>query len=333
MSTSMPEATRRSSDGVVAYLILSHHRPPQVEALAQRILGLSRRAAVVIHHDAAADDIPFAGGAPPRVHLVPRQRVLWGDWSIVEASLSLMRYAVDELDASWCAFLSGEDRPVVDLERFERDLLASDLDGLVPARALVRRPVLGRAPTAEDINFVRYRYRWRALPPVTGGGRRAVEAARRVSRYAAPLFKIEYTARRDRYFLALPRRRRLPAGWVLYSGPQWIACARRAAQVLLDADPAVVDWFRHTWIPDQSFFHTVLHNRDDLVLSDRPLTYVVPFATKRERGDMVLRLEDLDAIRASGAAFARKFDPAVDAAVLRALDDAVDTVAEGSDAS
>ena len=145
-------------------------------------------------------------------------------------------------------------------------------------------------------------------------------AARRVSRYAQALFKIEYSGRRDRFFLALPRRRRLPPGWTLYSGPQWLAGGRRAAAALLGADHGVVDWYRQTWIPDQSFFHTVLHNTPDLVLRQDHLTYVVPFATKARRGDMVLRLEDLEAIRASGAAFARKFDPGVDADILAALD-------------
>jgi len=311
----------------VAYLILSHHRPDLVETLAERVLQLSPAGSVVVHHDVSAPSLPWSGVAPARVHFVERTRVLWGDWSIVEASRRLLRYAVDELDADWFVFLSGEDRPVVDLARWEREMQMAHIDGLVPARLVDRRPSFGRAPTAGDINFVRYSYRWRALPPVAGVARRGVDLARRVSRYTQPLFKIEYTDRRDRFFLALPRRRSLPPGWLFYTGPQWMAFGRRAAGVVLDADETVVEWFRQTWIPDQSFFHSVLHNRPELVLRQTPLTYVVPHATKKLRGDMILRHDDLGSIESSGAAFARKFDVAVDAAALAAVDASVDAAA------
>lgn len=308
----------------VAYLVLSHHRPEQVEALADRILALSPHGHVVVHHDITADTTPWNGAPPPRVHLLDRTRVLWGDWSMVETSLRLVRFASDELGADWCAFLSGEDRPVVDLARWERSLQASAIDGLVPATVVDRRPAFGRSPTAGDVNFTRYSYRWREVPPVRGVTRDAVALARRFSRYAQPLFKIEYTDRRDRFFLGLPRRRRLPPGWTIYSGPQWVACGRRAMDALLHVDDTVVDWYRQTWIPDQSFFQTVVLNQPDLVVGDTPLTYVVPYKDKQQRGDMVLRMDDLAVIRRSGAAFARKFDPSIDADILRAVDAAID---------
>src|SRR5665213_2369863 len=112
--------TRTHSPFRVAYLVLSHHRPEQVEALAERILDLSPAGQVVVHHDASAPMAPWNGSPPPRVHLLPRTRVLWGDWSMVETSLRLLRFASEELDADWCSFLSGEDRPVVNLARWER---------------------------------------------------------------------------------------------------------------------------------------------------------------------------------------------------------------------
>jgi hypothetical protein len=313
-------ATPTHSPFRVAYLILSHHRPEQVEALADRILTLSPAGQVVVHHDIAAPVMPWRGTPPPRVHLVERMHVLWGDWSIVEASLRLLRFATEELDADWSVFLSGEDRPVVDLARWERDLQTARIDGLVPALVVDRRPSFGRRPTAGDVNFVRYSYRWRELPPARGVAHGAIELARRVSRYCQPLFKVEYTIRRDRFFLALPRHRRLPPGWNIYTGPQWVACGRRAAYALLHADDTVIEWYRQTWIPDQSFFHTVLRNQPDLVLSDTPLTYVIPYNVKRRRGDMVLRVDDLGAIQQSGAAFARKFDPSVDSDILRDIE-------------
>jgi hypothetical protein len=313
----------------VAYLILSHQRPEQVEALTDRILALSPAGQVVVHHDAAATGTPWSGSPPDRAHLTERTKVLWGDWSIVEASRLLLRFAAEQLRADWFVLLSGEDRPVLDLAGWELDMQAAGLDGLVPARVVDQKPSFGRRPSAGDVNFVRYSYRWRELPAWRGPARTAVEVARRVSRYSQPLFKIEYTKRRDRFYLALPRRHDHPHHWTLYTGPQWLALGSRAVERVLEADEEVVDWYRQTWIPDQAFFHTVLHNQPDLALSDRPLTYVVPHATKQQRGDMVLRLEDLGAIRDSGAAFARKFDAAVDPDIVRAVDAAIDQTDPG----
>lgn len=310
----------------VAYLVLSHDHPEQVEALAARVLELSATGDVVVHHDARAGALPWGGAPPPRAHLVERTAVWWGDWSVVDASLRLVRFAAESLDADWFVFLSGQHRPVVDLAEWERTLAAADIDGLVPAKPITTRPSWGRRPTAPDINYVRYAYRWRSLPPPTGRAARvALETARRLSRYAQPMFKIEYAPRRQRWFVGVPRRRRVMKDWTLYTGTQWIAFGRGAARVVLEVDPAIVDWYRQTWIPDQSFFQTVLHNQPGLILRDTPVTYVPPMRLARARPDwMALRREDLPDIQASGAAFARKFDTSVDAEILPLIDAAID---------
>ena len=86
----MPEAP------CFAYMLLTHRDPQHVEELARRILDLSPACHVVIHHDMAAGDLPWEGRPPDRVHFVERGRVLWGDWSIVAATLRM----VDSLPGS-----------------------------------------------------------------------------------------------------------------------------------------------------------------------------------------------------------------------------------------
>jgi hypothetical protein len=329
----------RVSGARVAYLIMSHKNPSQVEALVARILELSPSGVVVVHHDThdledgdvgnggdgGSRNRLWGGAPPPRVHLVDPIPVVWGDWSVVEASLRLLRFAADELDADWFVLLSGEDRPVRELAAWERELMASGSDGLVPGRRLTARPVFGRRPSADDLNFVRYAFRWNAVPLARARrGRSLLEAARRVSRYVQPVFKIEYAERRGAWMVGRPRRRRLPEGWDLYSGSQWMALGRRAVTALLGVDGSVTDWFRATWIPDQGFFHTVLFNTAGLSFSSQPLTYVVPHDSPKRADWMVLRTDDAAAIAHSGAAFARKFDPAVDRRIIDLVDASVD---------
>jgi len=308
----------------VAYLVLSHKNPPQVEALATRILDLSPAGHVVVHHDADATEVPWDGHPPARAHLVDRMHVAWGDWSLVEATLRLMHFGVDELDADWFVVLSGEDRPVRDLATWERELFSAGVDGLLPARALTARPSFGHPPTADDLNYARYALRWRPLTPTHPAWRHVLGPLRRISRYMQPVIKIEYAERRPAWMIGRYRRRSLPSGWAFYSGSQWMALDRRAVTALFATDPSVVQWFRHTWIPDQGFFHTVLYNHPGLTISGDPLTYVVPHVSEKRAAWMVLRTDDVGAIESSGAAFARKFDPEVDSQVIGVIDAAVD---------
>jgi hypothetical protein len=309
----------------VAYLLMSHKNPAQVEALAARVLELSGGGQVVVHHDGATAEPPWGGRPPDGVHLVDPLPVKWGDWSLVEAALALLRFAQEQLEAQWCVFLSGEDRPVMDLAAWEASLPSSGVDGYVDAHVLDTRPRLGRPPNAVDLNYARYALRWRTVlsnrHPLM---RRILGPARRVSRYLQPVVKIEYASRRQAWMVGWYRRRRLPPGWNLYCGSQWMALGRRAVDVLLSTEPWVTDWFRQTWIPDQGYFHTVLYNHPELKLSPKPLTYFVPHVGKKQEAWMFLRAADADAITRSGAVFARKFDPAVDAEVIDLLDAVVD---------
>jgi hypothetical protein len=312
----------------VAYLVMSHKNPEQVEALAARILELSPGGQVAVHHDAAATDVPWDGKPPARAHLVPPVAVQWGDWSVVDATLRLLHFGADELDADWYVLLSGEDRPVRDLATWERALQAADIDGLVPARELTQRPSFGRPPTADDLNYARYALQWRALTPRHPAWRYVLGPLRRMSRYMQPAVKIEYAARRKTWMFGRYRPRRLPPGWALYSGSQWMALGRRAVDAVFATDPSVTQWFRHTWIPDQGYIHTVLSNHGGLRLRGDPLTYVVPHISEKSEAWMVLRTADVDAIARSGAAFARKFDASVDPLVLGLVDEAVDAAVD-----
>ncbi len=311
----------------MAYLVLSHRRPERVEALADRIFELSPAGQVVVHHDATGGAPPWGGSPPARGHLVERTEVVWGDWSIVDVSLRLVRFALATLDAQWFVFLSGDDRPVVDLARWESTVRESGTDGVVASRPITERPRWFRRPSAPDINYVRYMYRWRPLPDASDRvGHAGLEGLRRLSRYLQPLFKIEYTDRRRRWFLGLPRRAgTLPGGWVLHGGPQWVAFGARAAAALVDAEPWVVEWFRHTWIPDQAFFQTVLGNHPELSMDNRPLTFLPRPKRPVDGGSwMVVRAGDLEDVWRSGCAFARKFDPDVDGGALDLVDARVD---------
>jgi len=310
---------------VVAYLLLSHKEPEQVAALAGRILELSPAAQVVVHHDRRADAVPWAGRPPARVHLVDRTPVFWGGWSIVEATLRMLGAAVDRLDADWFVIVSGEHWPVADLATWESSLARSGADALVPSVRLPRRLRFGRGDPDGNRFLARCVHRWATVPrPRTGAAHKALSALAKLSAYTHPLVKLEFSLRSDAWFVGLPRRRGPVRRWTLHKGTEWIAFNRRSAAVLTGVDPAVTRWFQRSHIPDESYIHTVLLHAPGLVVEDSLVTWVPPEPETATPRWMLLTLDQLPVVEASGAAFARKIDFARNPEVAVAIDARVD---------
>lgn len=312
----------------MAYLLLTHHEPRRVEPLIERILDRSPAGVVVVHHDAAAGALPRGGRSEARVRFVDRGPVRWGHWSMVEATLRLLRAAVDDVGADWMVLLSAEHRPLVDLGRWEDSLASSEVDAFCPGDPLPRRLRFGPDdPGGTKRLLARYRLRWHWVGrPRSELGHRVVGNLAKLTRRTHPLVHLEYAHRADSWVLGLPRRQGAMRGWTFHKGSQWVALNRRAARAVLDVDPAVTTWFRHTYIPDESYIHSIVHRRDDLRVDDGILTWVPDDPTGRPGGLMWMRLlpDDLPAVRASGAAFARKVDPVGDPGLMATIDAVAD---------
>jgi hypothetical protein len=309
----------------VAYLILSHKDHRQVMALADRIHELSPTSHVVVHHDRKADTLPWDGTAPQWVHMVERIHVEWGDWSIVEATLAMFQFAHEELKAEWCAVVSGEHWPVVNLESWERQLAAGGVDAYLPALRLPRRLHFG--PSDRDGNrfLARCVHRWfRITRPKSEFVHKALSGLSKISLWTHPLAKLEFSLRSDAWFLGVPRNRGPLRGWDLYKGSEWLACNARATAALLETDATVTDWFRRSHIPDESYVQTVLRHAPGLVIDQAEVTWVPPEPDRSEVGWMMLKTEQLALVRKAGVAFARKVDPSRNPEVIDAINAQVD---------
>jgi hypothetical protein len=317
-----------------AYLLLTHKDPRQVEALAARILELSPRGHVVVHHDLGAHDLPWGGQPPTRVHFVERGGVLWGDWSIVEATLRLVRFALEQLRADWFVVVSGEHWPVADLHQWEDTATASGVDAFAEADRLPKRLRFGRADEGANMYLSRCVHRWVSVnQPRAAAVHRAIGGLWKLSLSVNPIVAIEYSHRRRTWFFGRPRSRRRVENVAFYKGSQWIAFNRRSAESVLHTDPALTEWFRQGHIPDETYFHTVLRHAGDLVVTTDVVTYV-PIGPKTPTPRwMVLTLEDLPTVWSSGAPFARKVDPIERPEVIEALDAEVDRMRAESQAT
>ena len=112
-----------------------------------------------------------------------------------------------------------------------------------------------------------------------------------------------------------------------YFGSQWFCANGKAAEYLLRfhrENRGLADHYRRqeryrVICPDESYIQTILANDPGLKVANDPLRYIDWVAG--EPHPRTLGCADLPAIARSTAHFARKFDVAVDGAVLDRLDE------------
>jgi hypothetical protein len=296
----------------IAYLVVSHRNPDQVLRLV-RVLGEGPAAQVVVRHDQGGSRLPAAeierAGA---LALEVDAGFEWGRWSQLQAMLRLLELTAEAVDPDWLLVLSGQDYPLRPLAEIEAGLASSGFDALLgDARQL---EIAGLPEPPQDEFFLRYAYRHYALPratPRVPGRLRRLAYLRECPPPLPPLLGL--------------RRLKTPFrdGFGCFVSSDWLTLRRPALEALLRAareQPALVRYYRRTWIPTESFYASVLLNDPSLRVADRNRRFLSFQGPLTPHPD-TLTSTDLDRLLASDCDFARKFDSELDAAVLDALDE------------
>lgn len=297
------------ADRQFCYLVMAHTDFSGALRTVRRIRALSPRAHVVLRYedDAAlpAQDVRDAGGLP----LLSSIRARWGAWTLTEAMLEALRYAVEETAADYVVLVSGQDYPVRDLTSFEREIEQSGVDALLDRKG---------------VNPDDYRYRWYIRTPPLPRAPRIYRAIRhlgwRIGTVTPPVLQMCPNMRDGdyRWWFGLPRRRRdLPDGMVFDKSAQWMTLSAAAVRLVLDVDasrPDVRNFFSHVRIPDEAYVQTIVRHASSLRVVDGATT-VAHWVLPTDASPAWLSPEILTTLAASSRApFARKMpvDPSVD---------------------
>ena len=207
---------------------------------------------LAIHCDRATPAAAFAAFKAslsdlPDIRFVRRRRCEWGTWGIVGATQDAAeRLLVDFPDVAHVYLMSGSClplRPVAELQSY----LAAN-----PGRDFIE------SVTIDDIGWAK-------------GG---LEQERFTRIFPFPWKRQRWLFERwIRMQRRLGLKRRVPEGLVPHLGSQWWCLSRETlAAILLDPRRAEFDrFFRHAWIPDESYFQTLARHHSDAIES-RPLT-------------------------------------------------------------
>ncbi|MCF3973104.1 DUF5928 domain-containing protein [Paracoccus salsus] len=273
----------------IAFILLTHKDPQGVIDQARRLTASGDY--VAIHYDKGAPVAEYRmvrealAGHPGVVFAARRLNCGWGEWSLVAATLEALRAAEKAFQqATHFYMLSGDCMPIKSAEHARAFLDAEDCDFI------------------ESFDFFD-----------SGWIKTGIRQERLIYRHwfnertQKALF---YTSLDLQKRLRLQRR--IPEDLQIMIGSQWW-CLRRqtieAMLALIAARPHYVRFFRSTWIPDETFFQTlVAHLVPKSQIRSRTPTFLLfsdygmPITFYNDHYDLLLRQDFLFARKISDEA-------------------------------
>lgn len=262
---------------------MAHNNFKHLDRLIEALDGLDR--CFYVHIDKKAEQSYIS--SRNNVVVIPEHiDINWGGFTMIEATLALLKHGLaDSPDADYYALISGVDYPIRS-EDFLLDLLEKG------------KEYIDIAPVPVPFKpLERYEYYY-------------FDYNRRNIKLYNPKFLIEVLLKK----LKIKRK----ASFKIYAGTQWFALTRECVQYIMKTvqeDKRYVDFFRHTLVPDEAFFQTIIGNSPFLGQTASSLTYTdwevpVPPATIEEKHVKFLKthIEFDDEYGKRFPYFARKFN-------------------------
>ena len=298
------------------YLILAHKNPLQLSRMIERLDdGASK---FFIHLDAKTPIEPFAAcleGAHIRF-IDKRERCVWGDFSIVQATIRLMEAASKEQGIF--ILMSGQDYPIQS-QGYINDFLERNKEfDFIEIEPLEEK----WKPKMVKDKLEHYHI----LHSEERGNSNCYAPFRHCSvfqklRTLTHLLKGRLSVKNFKLLCSLPKR--VTPFERQYAGSQFWAFSERTFYAMLhyirEHKAALEGYYKYTSSPDEIYFHSVLMDlvaKDSTIKLKDPITYVNYF-----RKNNVFVSEDFDKLTsAKGKLFARKFDTDIDIEILNKLD-------------
>jgi len=298
------------------YLILAHKNPLQLGRMIERLDdGASK---FFIHLDAKTPIEPFAAcleGAHIRF-IDKRERCVWGDFSIVQATIRLMEAASKEQGIF--ILMSGQDYPIQSqgyINAFLERNKEFDFIEIEPLEEKWKPKMVKDKLEHYHILHSEERGHSNCYAPF------AHCSVFQKLRTLIHLLKGRLSRKNFRLLCSLPKR--VAPFERQYAGSQFWAFSERTFYAVLnyirEHKAALEGYYKYTSSPDEIYFHSVLMDlvaKDSTIKLKEQITYVNYF-----RKNNVFITEDFDKLTsAKGKLFARKFDTDIDIEILNKLD-------------
>jgi len=271
----------------IAYILLCHKDPDAIIQQAQRLTAVGDY--MSIHFDARARSedyrqIRAALADNPNVTFAhTRIKCGWGEWSLVQATLNAIQSAIDAFPrATHFYMLSGDCMAIKTAEYVHGFLDENDFDFVESADFF-------------ESDWIKTGWKEERLVY------RHLVNERKYKRLFYTLYEIQKR---------LGLTRDVPADIQVMIGSQWCCLRRRTVEAILKfiaKRPDVVRFFRTTWIPDETFFQTLVRH---LIPADEINSRTLTFLMFSDYGMPVTFYNDhYDLLLSQDFLFARKISP------------------------
>lgn len=267
----------------ICYLILAHNNFKHLDKLIESLSDID--SSFFVHLDKKV--IEKYSPVSKQTFVIPqRHDINWGGFSMIEATLDLMKFATSKVpDADYFILISGVDYPI----RSKSFLLS----------------LLNKGKEYIDIAPVPQPHK-----PIERYEHYFFDFDRRNLKHYNPKFLLEVLIKK----LGIKRKAPFP----VFAGTQWFGLTRKCTEYILETverDSKYIEFFRHTLVPDEAFFQTIIGNSPFYQNTASSLTYTdwevpVPPATIDDRHVDFLKnhIEFNDEYGKRFPFFARKFN-------------------------
>ncbi|MGR3805866.1 DUF5928 domain-containing protein [Marinibacterium profundimaris] len=278
----------------IAYILLCHKDPEAIIRQANRLTATGDY--ISIHFDASAGPGPYRaiqealGDNPSVCFAAKRLRCGWGEWSLVQATLNAVEAALESFPRATHFYMVSGDCMAIKTSEYVHDFLDTEDCDYIESFDFFTSDWIKTGFKEERLIYRHY----------------FNERTRKWWFYTS------YTWQKR-----LGLTRKVPADLQMQIGSQWWCLRRRTLELILEfasQRPDVMRFFRTTWIPDETFFQTMVrHLVPETEIRNRTLTFLMftdygmPVVFYNDHYDLLLSQDSL---------FARKISP--EATELRA---------------
>ena len=282
---------------MIVYFIQAHQHERQVLSLVETLLSCPQSFVIVSFDSRLPEALRL--DRPNYFARASARKIQRGDFSPVDEYLDALRWLKETGVAyDWFVNLSGQCLPVQPVAALSAEIASCGFDAVMH-----HFPMFSPEcdwPEAECAARVNYRYRKLIDRSLSKPERGALKCCTLVNA-VQPWLRINTS-----FGLLLGTRTPRPAGLRFFGGSYFKYLSRACGEFLLDycaRQPAVVEYFRRTLVPDEIFAQTILLNQSFRVSGDCKMF----FRFAEGRGGHPLNLEVADLDHTGGFHFARKF--------------------------
>jgi len=303
----------------ICYLIQTYKNPEQIYRLVKLIKKTTSNSFIVVSHNFNSCNLNVnLLRKLQNVEVIPNNGVMMGSFAILQGFFDAIAWLLNQkIKFDWLINLSGQDYPTQPLYKVEDFLANTDYDGFVEYYDVYSK----QSPWSKKIVNTRYLYSYKHFKEYLSPRQKyMLRPIKHIVNNCQPFVRLDYSyglivGMKNFYHL-------FNKNFTCYGGSFFATISQVCAKYLYNFvrdHPRVLDYYKKTFIPEESFIQTVLVNSKQFNLYNSNFRYT-DFTASRHGHPRILTTKDFSSLTQANIHFARKFDMNVDSIILDKLD-------------